>query len=113
MADQFYEEIIKALAGPLEEDSFELCAASLLAKEFPSLVPIRGGTDSGMDGVTAGDGAFLVCTTGKDVIRNLTGSLKSHLKNEGTRRSLVLATSQELSETRRRNLQKRARELGF
>lgn len=113
MADPFYEEIMQALAGPLDKDRFELCAASLLTKEFPTLVPIRGGTDSGMDGVTASDGPFLVCTAGKDVIGNLTGSLKSYLKNEGTRRSLVLATSQELSERRRRNLQKRARDLGF
>ncbi len=113
MADPFYEEILKALARPLDKDRFELCAASLLTKEFPTLVPIRGGTDSGMDGATAGDGPFLVCTTGEDVIGNLTGSLKSYLKNGGTCRSLVLATSQELSETRRRNLQKRARDLGF
>jgi ATPases with chaperone activity, ATP-binding subunit len=113
MADPFYEEIINALAGALDKDRFELCAASLLTKEFPTLVPIRGGTDSGMDGATASDGPFLVCTTGTDVIRNLTGSLRSYLKNRGTRRSVVLATSQELSETRRRNLQNRARELGF
>src|SRR5258707_8950643 len=107
MTDPFYEEILKVLAGPLDKDRFELCAASLLTREFPTLVPIRGGTDSGMDGVTAGDGPFLVCTTGKEVIRNLTGSLKSYLKNGGTHRSLVLATSQELSQTRRQNLQKR------
>src|SRR5689334_9505915 len=100
MVDPFYEEILQALAGPLDKDCFELCAAALLAKEFPMLVPIRGGTDSGMDGVTADDGPFLVCTTGSDVIRNLTGSLNSYLKNGGTLRSLVLATSQELTQTR-------------
>jgi len=113
MADQFYEEITNALARELDKDRFELCAASLLRKEFPTLVPIRGGTDSGMDGVTAGDGPFLVCTTGRDVIRNLTGSLKSYLSSGGTPGSLILATSQELSQTRRRNLQKRSRDLGF
>jgi hypothetical protein len=113
MADPFYEEILQALAGPLDKDCFELCAAALLTKEFPTLVPIRGGTDSGMDGVTAGDGPFLVCTTGRDVIRNLTGSLNSYLKDGGTRRSLIMATSQELTQTRRQNLQIRARDLGF
>ena len=113
MADPFYDEIVQGLAGRLDKDSFELCAASLLTKEYPTLVPIRGGTHSGMDGETASDGPFLVCTTGSDVIRNLTGSLKSYLKESGTGRSLVLATSQELTQTRRRNLQKRARELGF
>lgn len=113
MADQFYEDIIKVLAGPLDKDRFELCAAALLRKEFPTLVPIRGGTDSGMDGATASDGPFLVSTTGEAVIRNLTGSLKSYLKSGGLRRSLILATSQELTQTRRRNLRKRARDLGF
>ena len=52
MADPFYEEILEALAKPLDKDRFELCAASLLTKEFPTLVPIRGGTDDGMDGAT-------------------------------------------------------------
>src|ERR1043166_7464907 len=113
MADPFYQELINALAGPLDEDRFELCAASLLTTEFPTLVPIRGGTDSGMDGATAGDGPFLVSTTGEDVIGNLTGSLKSYLNHGGARRTLVLATSQELTERRRRNLHKRAKDLGF
>src|SRR3989442_11137301 len=66
-----------------------------------------------MDGATASDGPFLVSTTDEAVIRNLTGSLRSYLKSGGLRRTLVLATSQELTQTRRRNLQKRARELGF
>jgi len=111
--DSFYEEIIEALAKPLDEDLFELGAAFLLRREFPTLVPIRGGTDSGKDGETAGDGPLLVCTTGANVIANLTSSLTSYVKANGTRGSLILATSHELTETRRHNLKKRARDLGF
>lgn len=113
MADPFYEEILQALAGPLDVDRFELCAASLLTKEFPTLVPIRGGSDSGMDGATAADGPLLICTTDTDVNRNLTGSLKSYLKECGPRRTVLLATSQELTQKRRANLENKARKLGF
>jgi hypothetical protein len=52
-------------------------------------VPVRGGTDAGMDGAIADDAgpAFpLVCTTAKDVIGNLTRSLNSYLRDGGNRR---------------------------
>jgi len=111
--DPFYNQILAALSSPLDEDCFELCAGSVLRKELPTLVPIRGGSDSGMDGVTERGGPFLVCTTSPNVIRNLTGSLKSYLREGGNRRSVVLATSQELSQKRRKNLETRADELGF
>lgn len=111
--DPFYNQILAALSSPLDEDCFELCAGSVLRKELPTLVPIRGGSDSGMDGVTYADGPFLVCTTGSNVIRNLTGSLKSYLRDGENRRAVVLATSQELSKKRRKNLEMRAHELGF
>ena len=90
--------------------------ADLLRSEWPTLVPIRGGSDAGMDGAV-GDGngeAFpLICTTGEDVIGNLTRSLGSYVKNGGTRKIAILATSQELTPKRRQNLEKRAQEQGF
>src|SRR5258707_1990980 len=111
--DPFYKQILEALDSSLDEDCFELCASSLLREEMPTLVPIRGGADSGMDGATGADGPFLVATTGADVIRNLTSSLKSYLKDGGSRRTCVLATTQELSKRRRTNLENRATQLGF
>jgi len=113
MSDSFYDEILLALAKPLDKDKFELCSNSLLRKHFQTLVPIRGGTDSGMDGATAASGPFLVATTDMNVIRNLRNSLKSYLKSDGKRRTVVVATSQELTQRRRRNLQKAASDLGF
>ena len=114
--DPFYREIWDRLGQPLDPDVFERCVGDLLRTEHPSLVPVRGGSDSGMDGAIAdGEGpAFpLVCTTSCDVIGNLTRSLESYLKDGGTRRKVVSATSQELSPRRRQNLVKRAADLGF
>lgn len=111
--DGFYKDILDRLGEPLDEDAFEACACDLLRREFPTLVPIRGGGDGGMDGATAGSGPFLVSTTSPDVIGNLTSSLKSYLKNGGSRRSVVVATSQELTKRKRDNLEARARGKGF
>jgi hypothetical protein len=111
--DPFYRDILDSLGGRLDEDAFEACASDLLRREYPTLVPIPGGSDGGMDGVTGDPGPFLVSTTSPDVIGNLTSSLNSYLKNGSLRRSVVLATSQELSKRKRENLEKRARKLGL
>ena len=114
--DPFYRKVIERLQGTLEPELFERCAADLLRKIHLTLVPIRGGTDLGMDGAIAdeeGEPFPLVSTTGKDVIGNLTRNLRSYSQDGGLRRKAVLATSQELTARRRENLNKRARELGF
>ena len=69
-----------------------------------------------MDGaVFDGEGTAyqLVTTTDEDVLGNLKRSLKSYLNNGGTRRKALLATSRGLTPTRRRNLEKAARRMGF
>ena len=84
--DAFYREIWDGLGRDLDPDLFERCVGDLLRLDFPTLVPVRGGGDSGMDGAIAdGEGpAFpLVCTTSDDVIGNLTKSLMSYLKDGG------------------------------
>lgn len=116
MNDPFYRQILEVLSGRLDPDVFEEAVGDLLRDALPTLVPIRGGTDFGMDGAVAdGDGpAFpLTCTTSKDVIGNLRKSLQSYLAGGGKRRKVVVATSQELSGTKRRNLEKQADKLGF
>ncbi len=114
--DAFYLSIVDGLSRNLDPDLFEACVTDILRTEYPTLVPIPGGTDAGQDGAIA-DGLGvpfpLVVTTEKDVIGNLTKSLKSYLKDGGRRRKAVLATSQALSPRRRRNLESRAEELGF
>lgn len=114
--DPFYRDIVDRLGGRLDPDLFERCVGDLLRDELPTLVPVRGGTDAGMDGAIAeGEGtAFpLVCTTAQDVIGNLTRSLDSYLRDGGSRRRVVLVTSQALTQRKRRNLERRAEEKGF
>ena len=115
--DPFYRQIIARLKeGGLDPELFEQCAADLLRAIYPTLVPIRGGADSGMDGAIAdgkGEPFPLVSTTGKYVIGNLTRSLRSYLQDARKRRKVVLATSQKLSPKRIANLYERADELGF
>ena len=114
--DPFYLDVIKRLEGQLDPELFEQCAADLLRKIYPTLVPIRGGSDTGMDGAIGdeeGEAYPLVSTTQPNVIGNLNKNLKSYLKNGRSRRKVVLATSQSLTPPRRRNLEERANELGF
>lgn len=114
--DPFFNQIIERLKNRLDPALFESCAADLLRNVYPTLVPIRGGDDAGMDGAiadTEGEPFPLVTTTAKDVIGNLTRNLKSYLDRGGTRRKVVLATSQYLSQRKRENLFDRATDLGF
>jgi len=114
--DPFYQDIMEGLNGKLDPELFEQCAADLLRAIYPGLVPILGGSDAGMDGAisdTEGVAFPLIATTQEDVIGNLTNNLHSYLENGGPRRRIVLATSQNLTPKRRRNLEERARRLGF
>lgn len=114
--DPFYQDILRGLNGKLDPELFERCASDLLRKTFPTLVPIRGGSDMGTDGaISDGEGVAypLICTTTKDVIGNLTKNLTTYLEKGGPRRKAVLATSCSLTPKRRRNLEERANDLGF
>ena len=113
--DPFYQKIVEGLSKPLDPDNFEQCASDVLRSDFPTLVPIRGGTDSGMDGAVAdakGESFPLICTIGTDVIGNLTHNLETYLSTGGPRRKMILATTQALTAKRRKNLQDRARKKG-
>ena len=114
--DPFYRQIIDRLSKTVDPDLFEQCAAEILREIYPSLVPVSGGGDAGRDGAIAdgiGEPYPLVSTTGNDVIGNLTKNLESYSKEGGSRRKVVLATSQDLSPKRKLNLHKRANEFGF
>lgn len=114
--DPFYRQIIERLEDPLDGDLFEACACDLLRVIYPTLVPIPGGKDAGMDGAIAdgeGEPFPLICTTSQNVTGNLTRSLTSYVKEGGTRRQAILATSQKLTPRRIRNLYNRAQEKGF
>ena len=114
--DLIHKEIVRRLSGRLDPEVFERCVSDVLRNIWPGLVPVPGGSDSGMDGAVAdGEGpAFpLVATTDQHPIRNLTRSLKSYVKDGGKRRKVILATSQVLNQRRRRSLEEKAERLGF
>ena len=115
--DPFYRDIINRLQGQLDPELFEQCAADLLRRIYPTLVPIRGGRDAGMDGAIAdaeGVAYPLISTTQPDVIGNLTDNLNSYLRRGGPKRDkVVLATSRSLTAKKRQNLEEKANELGF
>jgi len=114
--DPFYKDIISRLNAKLDPELFEQCAADVLRNIYPGLVPIRGGNDAGMDGAIGdaqGNAYPLVSTTQKNVIGNLTKNLKSYIRSGGTRRNVIVATSQSLTPRKRLHLEKRASQLGF
>lgn len=114
MRDPFEEEIIARLDGPLDDKVFEACACDLLRDAHPSLAPIPGGSDSGMDGMIAeGAGVTLVATTQQDPLDNLKRSLASQVAHGGVPGDVVLATSRRLTPRRVRNLNTYAQSQGF
>lgn len=114
--DPLYASIEKGLGQRLDPDLFERCAVELLREVYPGIVPITGGDDGGMDGsISIGTGSPLplIATTAESVSGNLKRNLDSYRRTGGLAREAVLATSRALTSRKRRNLEKRARELGF
>ena len=114
--DPLYRKIEERLGGRLDPVLFERCAVDLLRDVYPGLTPVAGGGDAGMDGAipdATGEPLPLIVTTAKNVIGNLTSSLESYGHSGGSTTEAVAATSQPLSAQRRRNLETRAKELGF
>ncbi|WP_420635312.1 hypothetical protein [Candidatus Palauibacter sp.] len=114
--DPLYRKIEQRLGERLDPHLFERCAVELLRDAYPGLAPVTGGADAGMDGAVTdetGDALPLIATTATDVIGNLTRSLKSYGRTEGSATAAILATSRALTPQKRRNLEARAWELGF
>lgn len=115
MSDQLRDKILDGLAKVTDRDKFEACAVDLLRKIFPRLVPIPGGSDAGFDGAALekdGEILQLVCTTGEDVLGNLTGSLEQAKKLGLKSRRVVVATSQALTPPQKRKLGECAMKFG-
>lgn len=120
--DPLYRSIEKRLGERLDPSLFERCAVELLREVYPGLVPIGGGNDGGRDGAISsyageprprGEPTPLIVTTAKNVLDNLTRNLGSYQRTGGSACQAVLATSQALTGRKRRNLERRAGELGF
>lgn len=116
--DPLYRDIVEGLSQRLDPALFEEVVIDLLRPAYrEGLVSIAGGADRGMDGAIwapgGGPAIPLVCTTSKDVRRNLAKNLESYLRNGGASREVVLVTSQSLTTRKRQNLEKKAKDLGF
>lgn len=116
--DPLYRSIEKRLGERLDPDLFERCAVELLREVYSGIVPIGGVGDGGMDGgISIGTGSPLpliaTTTAAERVSGNLQRNLGSYRRAGGSASEAVLATSQALGGRRRRNLEKRGRELGF
>lgn len=113
--DPLYRRIRRGLRELSDGDAFELCANDLLSRIHPSLAPREGGDDAGLDGLIVtdlGSSIQLICTVGKDVLGNLTGSIESNLRHGGKCHACILATSQRLTNPTKRVLEARAEQLG-
>lgn len=113
--DPLYRQIRRALRELKDGNAFELCACDVLRQVYPSLAPREGGDDAGLDGLIANEDKSsiqLICTTGQDVLGNLSGSIESNLKKGGKSHACILATSQRLTNSKKRALEGRANELG-
>lgn len=116
MPDPFYQQIVSALEGDLDPRTFEEAAVDLLRADYPGLAPISGGSDHGMDGAIPdleGEALPLISTISQDAIENLTENIRSYVKRGNPRRHAVFATPRALTPLKRKNLEERARELGF
>lgn len=113
--DPLFRQICRALRELKDGNAFELCACDLLRQVYPSLAPREGGDDAGLDGLIANkdkSAIQLICTTGQDVLGNLSGSIEANLKKGGKSYACNLATSQRLTNSKKRALEERAKELG-
>ena len=113
MPDPLYQAIGEAIERPLDGETFEHCAVDLLREYYPSLRPVEGGNDAGMDGIGElpdGTPFFLVATVQEDARANLESSVESHISAGGERRVVVFATSRPVRGRRRFELDRHLRE---
>ena len=113
MPDTLYQAITKAIACPLDGTIFERCAVDLLREDYPTLRPVEGGNDAGMDEIgelSDGTPFFLIATVQKDVRANLERNVKSHIDAGGDCRVVVFATSRRVNGRRWPELDRRLRD---
>lgn len=104
-----WARIMEALrSGDVDAGEFETAAFVFLKASFPTLSPVSGGTDFGRDAdaVEGGHVVRLLATTASDPRGNLRTGLRRMCDEGLPFENIVLATSQPISATRRRQLEK-------
>ena len=115
--DSHHRSILIALNDHLDPVAFESCAISLLQKDWPGLVHIRGGGDDGFDGAVADTSSNepfpLIATTSQNLLKNFTDNLRSVQQKGWKCRRAIFATSRRITPNTRRKLFEAAREKEF
>ena len=108
MPDPLLADIEEAIAQRINPLLFEQCAVALLRERYyPELRGTPEKRDTGVDGICGPDADpefILVATTAKDFARNLRQSVGSYLTAGGPCRTIVLATTREITMAQRRRL---------
>lgn len=113
--DEHHRAILDALAGKLDPEAFEACAAALLRRDWPTLVPVRGGGDDGFDGAVAdpaGEPFPLIATTGEKLVRNFASNLDRAKRIGRKFTGALFATSRRITPHSHRKLLEAARTRG-
>lgn len=109
MPDPLHRAIELAIQQPVNSTAFERCAVEVLRQsEYPKLRGTPEKRDAGIDGLSGPDAEpefVLVATTAQDYARNLRTSVASYVGNGGLCRSVVFATTREVTAKRRLALQ--------
>lgn len=113
--DELLDEIRQKLAKVADGVLFEEFVGHTLVGEIPGFTPVKGAGDFGRDGEapTSKGAAPLACTIRDDVIGNMTETFNTYRRSGGEAAVGYVATSQHLTNAKKQNLRKRAKELGF
>lgn len=106
--DRFHGEILQRLAGHLDPEVFEACAADLLTEIYPTLTPVRGGSDHGFDGAAVADDKPpfpLITTVATDAKGNLKRNLNAAIAAGKRPTRAIFATSRRITPATRSKLQ--------
>ena len=108
MPDPLHESIEVAIDQALDGPTFERCAVDILRKHhYPKLRGTPEKRDLGVDGICGSDSDpefILVATTREDPARNLRESVESYVQSGGPGRTVVFATTREVTIALRRKL---------
>ena len=114
--DRHHKAILDALNADLDPTAFEACAADLLRRIWPGLVPVRGGHDHGFDGAVAdprGHVPFpLISTTAKDQTGNLRRNLRRAQQLNPRLDRALFASARVVTPRKRKTLHDHASSLG-
>lgn len=115
--DPLYRAILQRLEDSLDDKVFELFAVNVVRQEFPSAVPVVGGSDAGLDGaigILTGPRLPIITTTSDRVLDNVRRNVARYGKEwKETADGLVIVTSTFLSPIREKNVFDLVRKLGF